>query len=206
MPSKKVKRIINRITFFGFASCKPGEYHYKETYKVAKLLAEHGYIIVNGGTTCTMEAGSKGAKSGGGQTIGITFYPEGRTNFEGRGKVNRWVDQEIKTRTYVERTLGLINMGDAYVVFNGGTGTISEFAMAWALAQIYYHDFRPLILYGDYWHDIIGSFKRNMLVRPTAMKVFKIVKSPKEVLEAIQSFEKYGTWRKKRMEAKRRKK
>lgn len=190
--SRKIKRVINRVTFFGFASCKRNEIHYKETYKVGKLLAQNGYVIVNGGTTCTMEAGSRGAKAAGGETIGVTFYPEGRTNFEGQGKVNRWVDQEIKTKTYVERTLSLINLGDAYVVFNGGTGTISEFGMAWALAQIYFHDFKPLLLYGKFWHNIIDVFKHNMLVRPTALKIFTIVTTPAETLKALRYFERYG--------------
>lgn len=188
---RKVKKAINRVTFFGFASCTDKDKKYQETFEVAKLLAENGYIVVNGGTTCTMEGGSRGAKAGGGQTIGVTFYPEGRTNFEGRGKVNKWVDQEIKTKTYVERTLSLINLGDAYIVFNGGTGTISEFAMAWALAQIYYYDFKPLILYGQFWHSIINSFKNNMLIRPTELKTFTIVTTPNETLHALKYFEKY---------------
>lgn len=190
--SKKLKRVINRVTFFGFATCKRGTLHYKDTFKTAKLLAQNGYIIVNGGTSCTMEAGSRGAKSGGGQTIGVTFYPEGRTNFEGKGKVNRWVDQEVKTKTYVERTLNLINLGDAYVAFNGGTGTISEFAMAWALAQIYYYDFKPIILYGKFWHNVIDVFRHNMLVRPTALKTFTIVTTPEETLKALKYFERHG--------------
>lgn len=190
--SKKLKRVIKRVTFFGFSACKEGDINYVETYETAKLLAENGYIIVNGGFTCTMEAGSRGAKDGGSSNIAVTFYPEGKVQFEGGRSPNRWVDQEIKTRTYIERTLGLINLGDAYIVFNGGTGTVSEFAMVWSLAQIYFNEFRPLILFGDFWYDIVTTFQRNMLIRPTALTVFDIVNTPEGVLQSLQTFARHG--------------
>jgi predicted Rossmann-fold nucleotide-binding protein len=76
-----------------------------------------------------------------------------------------------------------------YVVCNGGTGTISEFGMAWGLARLYFGHHKPLILYGDFWKPIIKAFKENMNLRPEELKVFKIVNSPEEVLEALDDFE-----------------
>jgi len=77
-----------------------------------------------------------------------------------------------------------------YVVFNGGTGTISEFAMAWGLARLYFGHHKPLILYGKFWKKIIKAFQENMHLRKEESKVFKIVDEPEEVLEAIREFEK----------------
>ena len=34
------------------------------------------------------------------------------------------------------------------------------------------------------------SFRENMLIRPEELKVYKIVESPRQVLEAIAAFEK----------------
>jgi predicted Rossmann-fold nucleotide-binding protein len=135
-----------------------------------------------------MRAVSEGAKAAKGKAIGVTFYPKDITNFEGRDPKNP-IDKEIITKNYLERTLKLLELGDAYVVFRGGTGTISEFGMAWGLARLYFGHHKPLILYGSFWNDIIKSFERNMRIRPEDLKVYKVVDTPEEVYKAIQIFE-----------------
>jgi len=80
-------------------------------------------------------------------------------------------------------------LSDINIIFNGGTGTISEFGMAWGLARLYFGHHKPLILYGDFWKPIMDSFKNNMLVRPEEYEVFTIVSSPKDALEAIEKYE-----------------
>ncbi|OGM68462.1 hypothetical protein A2985_01545 [Candidatus Woesebacteria bacterium RIFCSPLOWO2_01_FULL_43_11] len=82
-----------------------------------------------------------------------------------------------------------MELGDAYVIFRGGTGTISEFGMAWGLARLYFGHHKPLILYGDFWNEIIREFERNMRIRPEDLKVYKVVNTPDEAYKAIQIFE-----------------
>jgi hypothetical protein len=60
--------------------------------------------------------------------------------------------------------------------------------MAWGLARLYFGHHKPLILYGDFWHKIIKAFQDNMLLRPEELKVFKIVNTPEQVLQAIKEF------------------
>ncbi|MBI4038034.1 LOG family protein [Candidatus Daviesbacteria bacterium] len=180
---------IQQVAIFGFADSKEEEATFKSAVEVAKRLAQAGYLVVDGGGPGIMRAATIGAKQGGGKVIGVTFYPEDMTNFEGRDPRNP-IDEEIKTSSYVERTLTLMKEGQVYVVFNGGTGTLSEFAMAWGLARLYFGHHKPLILYGKFWNKIINAIKDNMQLRPDDLKVFKIVDSPQEVLEAIELFEK----------------
>jgi predicted Rossmann-fold nucleotide-binding protein len=135
-----------------------------------------------------MLAATMGAKAGGGHVTGVTLYPKDMKNFEGRDPKNL-MDEEIKTNSYVERTLTLMSEGQVYVVFNGGTGTVSEFAMAWGLARLYFGHHKPLILYGKFWKKIIKAFQENMHMRKEEAKVFKIVDEPMEVLAAIKEFE-----------------
>jgi predicted Rossmann-fold nucleotide-binding protein len=85
--------------------------------------------------------------------------------------------------------LELLNLGDVYVIFNGGTGTISEFAMAWGLARLFFGHHKPLILYGEWWKEIMGTFVKNMRIREVELKVYKIVTSPQEVLQEIKKLE-----------------
>jgi len=179
---------IKQISYFGFADAAPNDPLYKEAYDCAKYLTAKGFICINGGGPGIMKAVSEGAKAAGGTSIGVTFYPKDITNYEGRDPTNP-LDQEVKTANYLERTLKLLELGDAYVIFRGGTGTISEFGMAWGLARLYFGHHKPLILYGEFWNDVIMSFQKNMRIRPEDTKVFKVANSPEDAHEAIQMFE-----------------
>ena len=95
------------------------------------------------------------------------------------------VDKEIISPNYVERTLKLLELGDAYIVFKGGTGTISEFGMAWGLARLHFGHHKPLILFGSWWHEVIEAFGRNMCLRPEELQVYRIVSTPEEVLREV---------------------
>lgn len=179
---------IKNIAIFGYANTTENEPLFQEVFQVSKRLAEAGYTIVDGGGPGVMLAASLGAKEAGGKVIGVTLYPKDMKNFEGKDPKNL-LDVEIKTDTYVERTLTLMKQGQVYVIFQGGTGTISEFGMAWGLARLYFGHHKPLILYGKFWKKIIDAFRENMLLRPEEAKVFKIVENPEEVLQAIYDFE-----------------
>lgn len=179
---------IQKISYFGFADAAPNDPLYQEAFECAKFLTAKGFEAINGGGPGTMKAVSEGAKAAGGKAIGVTFYPKDITNFEGRDKTNP-VDEEVKTGNYLERTLKLLEMGDAYVIFRGGTGTISEFGMAWGLARLYFGHHKPLILYGSFWESIIKNFIDNMRIRPEDLKVYKVVNTPQEAYDAIINFE-----------------
>ncbi len=185
---EKKARTIQYVAIFGFADASDNSELCKSVKAVAKELAEASYTVVDGGGPGVMRAATIGAKEGGGKVIGVTLYSEDVPNFEGRDPKNLF-DEEIKTTNYVERTLALMKMGQVYVVFNGGSGTISEFGMAWGLAKLYFGHHKPLILYGKFWENIINAFKENMLLRPQEKKVYKIVSTPEEVLDAIKAFE-----------------
>lgn len=179
---------IKQISYFGFASAAPNDPLYEEAYEVAKYLTSKGFVAINGGGPGTMRAVSEGAKAAGGTVIGVTFYPKDITTFEGRDPENP-LDQEVVTKNYLERTLKLLELGDVYVIFRGGTGTISEFGMAWGLAKLYIGHHKPLILYGSFWNEIIKTFVRHMRIRPDSLKVYRIVNSPEEAYRAIKVFE-----------------
>ncbi|PIS08839.1 hypothetical protein COT75_05165 [Candidatus Beckwithbacteria bacterium CG10_big_fil_rev_8_21_14_0_10_34_10] len=182
-------QFIKNIAFLGSSESKRGSKLYNQAFKVAKVLASRGYSIVNGGGPGVMDASTQGAKSAKGETLSITFYPQSAPGFEGRYPKNI-TDKEITTGNYIERTFKLLEHGDIYIIFKGGTGTFSEFAMAWCLARLYYGCHKPFILYGSFWKEIISVFKKHMYVRGEEDKIFKIVKNENEVLKAIDSFEK----------------
>lgn len=187
-PKEKKAKTIQYVAIFGYADAQEHEDLFKTVREVSKKLAETGYTVVDGGGPGVMRAATIGAKEGGGKVIGVTLYSEEIPHFEGRDPKNMF-DEEIKTTNYVERTLALLKTGQVYVIFNGGTGTISEFGMAWGLAKLHFGHHKPIILYGKFWENIIKAFKENMMLRPEELEVYKIVDTPEGVLDAIKDFE-----------------
>src|SRR5690606_25415266 len=112
---------------------------------------QNGYRVINGGGPGVMQAATQGAESVDGDTLTITFDPRNASNFEGTAKLNL-ADETIEAPNYIERVALLIEKADAFVVFKGGTGTISEWGLIWLLAHIYYGQHKPFVLYGEFWH------------------------------------------------------
>lgn len=180
--------LIKTVSCLGFADASPDDPLFKEAFAVGQALAQAGYIVANGGGPGVMRATTEGAKLANGHVVGVTFYPKDVANFEGRDQNNKF-DEEIKTDNYLARTLKLLEVGQAYVIFKGGTGTISEFGMAWGLARLYFGHHKPLILYGKFWENIIAAFLANMRMRPEEFQVYRVVNSPEEVVKALELFE-----------------
>ncbi|MBI2086270.1 LOG family protein [Candidatus Daviesbacteria bacterium] len=184
---KKAKN-IEQVAIFGSSRVSQDTPLAKKVFEVAKKLAQAGYIVADGGGPGVMRAATRGAKEGGGKVIGVILAADKNMHYEGRDPKNLF-DIEIRAKNYVERTLTLLREGQVYVIFNGGTGTISEFGMAWGLAKLYFGHHKPLILYGKFWENVMNTFKENMLITKEEQEVYKIVESAEGVLEAILRFE-----------------
>jgi uncharacterized protein (TIGR00730 family) len=188
IPKAKQHCQIKNIGIFGSADVDEQHPLYQEVFKVARFLAYHGKVIVNGGGPGVMDAATQGAESAGGKTVGVTFYPEDMPEFEGRFYKNI-VDVEIKTANYVERMFGLMDQSDAFICFQGGTGTLSEWATAWLLAHLYYGNHKPLILYGAFWKDLMKVVNENFFLSDKENTVYKIVENEEQMITALQEFE-----------------
>lgn len=181
-------KLINKVTFFGDAAIPEGDPIFESVKATAQLLAQNGYTIVDGGGPGIMQAATDGAQQAGGKTVAIYWEPKLAAHFEGKNTANL-TDESETYSNYVMRTLGLIEHGDAFVVCKGGTGTISEFGMVWCLAKLYYGTHKPVILYGDFWDELIESFQKTMYIDDVEMAVLKRATTPEQVLTLIQSFE-----------------
>lgn len=182
------KRFIKNIAFFGDADISEADETYKCAFDVAETLAKEGYVIVDGGGPGVMEAATSGAKKGGGKTISVTFDPVSAPGFEGK-YIGNVTDKEVVTTNYIERMFKLMEYGDSFIIFRGGSGTMSEFGTAWVLAKLYYGHHRPFILFGENWIPIIDAIKENMNIDAKEYSVFEICRNKEEVLRTIQKFE-----------------
>ncbi len=188
IPRAKRHCEIKNIAMFGSADVDEQHPLYQEAFKVARYLAYHGKVVVNGGGPGVMQAATQGAEAAGGDTLAVTFYPKDMPEFEGRFAENI-VDKEIKTANYVERMFGLIDNADAFVCFQGGTGTLSEWSTAWLLAHLYYGNHKPLILYGEFWQELMEVVSEHFFIGRKEHEVYRIVKNEEELIDALKNYE-----------------
>lgn len=179
---------IKNIAFFGDADISPVDETYKYAFDVAEALAKEGYVIVDGGGPGVMQAATSGAAKGGGKTITVTFDPVNAPGFEGK-YVSNVPDKEIVTTNYIDRMFKLMEYGDMFIIFKGGSGTVSEFGTAWVLAKLYFGHHKPFILFGDFWVEIIDAFRKGMNIDSKEMSVFEICRTKEEVLATVSKFE-----------------
>jgi uncharacterized protein (TIGR00725 family) len=90
---------------------------------VGQGLAAAGAVVVCGGLGGVMEAACRGAKAGGGTTVGILPGHE-------RGEANAFVDVAIATGLGEARNALVVRAADALVAVGGEYGTLSEIALA----------------------------------------------------------------------------
>lgn len=138
------------ITIFGTSRVKDGDKVFKLANELGKLCAEAGFTIASGGYGGTMLAAAKGAKSAGGKSIGVTCSVFGRKG------ANEFITQEITTENLSQRVAKLIEIGNAYVVLPGGTGTLLELAEIWELTNKgFINSAKPIILMQDFWRPLV---------------------------------------------------
>jgi len=136
------------ITVFGSSRPSQGDARYAEAQALGAALAAKGFIVCSGGYAGTMEAVSRGAKEAGGRTLAVTarFF---------RARANRWVDEEIRVKTWQERLFALVERGRGYIACPGGTGTLAELAIVWEMLNKGAMRNKPLVVLGDFWQPVI---------------------------------------------------
>lgn len=121
------------ITFFGSRAPQAGTPRYQSVYEAAALFASHGYRVVNGGYSGTMEAASKGASDVGGVALGVVaprVFPK-RTS-----QGNQYLSHHIYVRSINERIEHLTASSQYFVVFPGTLGTLTELLYVWNMASV----------------------------------------------------------------------
>lgn len=186
----KTNKIIKRVAIFGDSEAKNTDQHFIDAYNTSKLLAENGYIIVNGGGPGVMLAATLGAKAGNGKVETVILNPKYRPkNYEGDYKKNNDLsDKIIKVKNYPERLSKLVEIADASVVFNGGVGTLSEVALTWQMAKFEYGDRKhePLIFFGDNLANLVKELKVGLDLNMLEEKLYQVVYTPEEVLDTLK--------------------
>ncbi|MHC4843035.1 MAG: LOG family protein [Planctomycetota bacterium] len=165
------------ITIFGSGRVGPEDPAFDLAYKLGMLLAEAGFVIANGGYGGTMLAAAKGASEAGGRIIGVTCSAFGQT------KGNEYISQVVVTNSLDERLDTLIDLGDAYIVLPGSTGTLLELAKVWEFKNKGFLDEgKVVILVGNYWKVLVNLISNE---DPSSERFVKLISRPEDVRDFL---------------------
>ena len=182
-----LSRVGKAVSIFGSSRLKATSKYYKLAEEVAYLLAKEGYAIMTGSGSGLMEAANKGAKKAKGKSIGLNIQ------IPLEQKPNKYVDLLLDFRYFFVRKVIFVKYAKAFVIMPGGYGTLDEFTEAINLIQTERIPKFPVILFGrEYWQGMLSWLKDTVLksgsISKEDLKIFTVVDSPKEVVEAIKKF------------------
>jgi uncharacterized protein (TIGR00730 family) len=180
----KLAKVERGVSIFGSARTAPDDPQYLAAQETARLLAEAGFSIITGAGPGIMEAANKGAKDGGGQSIGCNI----ELPFE-QG-ANPYVDTLVNFRYFFVRKTMFIKYSSAFIIFPGGFGTLDEAFEALTLIQtgkIYQF---PVILFGrHYWAGLIRWLQTRVLterkISPGDLDLLLLTDDPAEAAHAV---------------------
>ncbi len=175
------------VTFWGSARLKPSTKWYKEAVKLGKMLAGCGYTVITGGGGGIMEAGNKGAKQGGGRSVGLNI----QLPFE--QATNNFVTDGRSFHYFFTRKVMMAASAQAYVFWPGGFGTLDEFFEIVTLIQTKKMQKTPVICVGKEFWD--GLFEWSAKVQRDEMKtigkkdldLIQVVDSAEEAFEIVRN-------------------
>ena len=176
--------VAKGVAFFGSARTGPDDPMYQAAQETATLLARAGYDIITGAGPGVMEAANKGAKLGGGRSIGCNI----ELPFE-QG-TNPFVDTVVNFRYFFVRKTMFIKYSNAYIIFPGGFGTLDELFEALTLIQTGKINQFPVILFGrHYWAGLVRWLSARALgerkISPGDMDLMLLTDDPQEAADAV---------------------
>jgi uncharacterized protein (TIGR00730 family) len=138
------------VTVFGSARIGSGDPDYQRAHECGKLLAEAGFAVITGGGPGVMEAANRGAKEGGGFSVGFNIalpHEQG---------ANPYVDLGLTFRHFYARKVMLVKAAEGFILFPGGFGTLDELFESLTLIQTDKVREFPVALIGSaYWRGLL---------------------------------------------------
>jgi len=158
------------ITIFGSSQPKPGEEEYELAYKLGAKLGKNGFSVCSGGFQGIMDAVSKGATENGGDAIGVTV------NLFSAAP-SKYLTKEIKCDSLFSRIEKMVELGEAYIILRGGTGTLVEFSIVWEYVNKNLMQTKPIFAHGEMWKPIIETIDQRMEFEGRQTEIVKYVEN-----------------------------
>jgi uncharacterized protein (TIGR00730 family) len=147
------------VTIFGSARVDERHRAYQEARAVGRRFGEAGFTIVTGGGPGVMEAANRGAREGGGLSVGFNII------LPHEQQSNAYLDVDVVFDHFYVRKTMFVKAAEGFVIFPGGFGTLDELFEAMTLIQTgKILDFPVVLLDSEYWQGLLDWIRDPLLV------------------------------------------
>src|SRR6476660_438487 len=146
------------VTLFGSARVEEGHPAYEEAREVGRRFSEAGFAVVTGGGPGVMEAANRGAREGGGLSVGFNI------DLPHEQHENPYLDIELTFKHFYARKTMFVKVAEGFVIFPGGFGTLDELFEALTLIQTGKVLHFPVVLFdSEYWRPLLDWIRDRLL-------------------------------------------
>ena len=172
------------VTLFGSARVDEGHPAYEEAREVGRRFAEAGFAVVTGGGPGVMEGANRGAKEGGGLSVGFNI------DLPHEQHENPYLDIELTFHHFYARKTMFVKAAEGFVIFPGGFGTLDELFESLTLIQTGKVLHFPVVLFdSDYWQGLLGWLRERPLaggmISPEDIDLLHLTDSPAEAVARV---------------------
>jgi uncharacterized protein (TIGR00730 family) len=173
------------VTVFGSARTARGDAEYGQARACGRALAEAGFAVITGGGPGVMEAANRGAREGGGFSVGFNI------ELPHEQDANPYIDLAVSFRHFYARKVMLVKAAEGFVLFPGGFGTLDELFESLTLIQTDKVREFPVSLIGtDYWSGLLEWIAARPLaeekISPEDVELLRVTDDVEEAVDAIR--------------------
>ncbi len=142
---------------FGSARVHEGSEPYEAARAVGKRFAEQGWAVVTGGGGGVMEGANRGAREGGGLSVGFNIV------LPHEQAPNPYLDIEHTFDHFYARKVCFVRPSEGFVIFPGGFGTLDELYESLTLIQTGKIRHFPVVLFDSaYWGEMVEWIREEL--------------------------------------------
>jgi uncharacterized protein (TIGR00730 family) len=177
--------IEDGVSVFGSARVGEGHRWYELCRETGVCLARHGFTVITGGGPGLMEAANRGAREGGGLSVGLNIeLPHEQAS-------NAYLDRSLDFHYFFARKLMFVRYARAFVIFPGGFGTLDEMFESLTLIQTHrIKQFPTILVDSAHWRPLLGwiddVLKDEGLIAPTDKELLVVADTPEEVCDHVR--------------------
>jgi uncharacterized protein (TIGR00730 family) len=169
------------VSIFGSARVAESDPAYASARATARAFAEAGWAVVTGGGPGVMEAANRGAKDGGGLSVGFNI------ELPHEQRSNPYLDIDVHFRHFYARKTMFVKAAEGFVVFPGGFGTVDELFEALTLIQTGKVLHFPVVLFDTaYWAGLLAWMRdellRRRMISPEDVDLLWVTDEPAEAV------------------------
>ncbi|MEA2520401.1 MAG: hypothetical protein QOI81_47 [Actinomycetota bacterium] len=172
------------VCMFGSARTAETSRWYQAAMEIGEGFAREGFAVVTGGGPGIMEAGNRGAKRGGGLSVGFGIalpHEQG---------MNDYLDISYVFKHFYARKVCFVKSSEGFVALPGGFGTNDELFEALTLIQTHKILDFPVVLFGvDHWQPMVDWVHQTLLVEGQIgeedINLFALTDDPAAAVRAV---------------------